>query len=234
LIKYVEKQHREGLPILVGDLSVSSLDIYYEGAVHTIETGLKGKKVRLLCPKALSSQDFTTLMHLSEDFVAVQGDYSFSRAISANKVFFYDGAESSRYFIKDLLALAENRIGSHRKALLCLREMGRVFLHHLPRQEGVWIDEVFFQEAGDWIQIAHQIGHSLGDQDVVVGYKKLNQIIANEFSCNAFLCRLIQRAFCHHQFLDVEYLEAEQTALFAADALSFSNLFRNLKKSLKF
>lgn len=228
-IQYTEMQNAQGKPILDRSLGVASIEVAWQGQSYAVATGAEGKKLRLFSPGAISQKDFRALVSLSGEFVGVRGDQSFSEAVSTNRVFFYDGREHARYFLKDLAALAENRIAAHRSALSCFRGMGKAFLHHLPQQEGEWVDETFFQEKEDWLEIAFQIGISLQDPDAVAGFKKLNRIIAEEYSCNEFLSHLVQRSVCHRQNPLLAMEEAELLAAFGSKEISFPTLVLELK-----
>ncbi len=231
-VQHADRQNRLGLPVIQGHFAVKTLEVWFEGQVHSISLGTAGKKVRLFCTGLLSQKDFRTLLSLSGEFAAIRGDQSFSEAVSANKVFFYDGREHARYFVKDLLALAENRIGAHRGALTLFRGIGKTFLHNLPDPEGEWVDETYFQEKEEWLSIALEIGAALQDPDTVAGFKKLNRIIADECSCNDFLCHLIRRSLCHKKHPEIEKAEEEQLALFSNQAQSFLTTVKSIQRAL--
>ncbi len=231
-VQFVERQNRSGRPLLEWEMGVQAIEVYFEERVHTLSIAPTGKKVRLLCPGSLTQSDFRSLLALSGDWVAVRGNQSFSEVISQNKPFFYDGREHARYFMKDLIALAENRIGTYPSALTCFRGMQQGFLYNIPLQEGEWLDETFFQEREEWTAIALKLGLSLQDPQVGVGYRKLNQILAEEFSANAFLCHLVQRALCHRRDPMIEKLEKEEMDLFTAQAQTFAQLIRNVQHGL--
>ena len=111
LIRHIETQTCAGLPVL--EVKGISVDLYFQGKILPLVEA-KGKKIRIFCPPSLSPADFHLLIQLSGEWIAVRGNQSFSEAVSANKAFFFDGRDHVRYFLKDLLALAENRIGSHK------------------------------------------------------------------------------------------------------------------------
>ena len=154
---------------------------------------------------------------LSGEFVGVRGDQSFSEAVSANRAFFYDGAPHARYFVKDLLALAENRLAPHRSALAVFRGMGKAFLHSLKVEEtaGEWVDETFFQEKEPWMAIAQKIGAALLDPDALAAFKKFNKILADEYACNQTLCQMVQRELALRASEELAQFEESQASLFA-------------------
>lgn len=192
-IKYVEKRGKEGKPPLEGWFRVKELEVHFEGKVHKMNVGPKGKRVRILCVGHLSDADFRLLVRLSNEFVAVRGDQSFSEVVAAGKAFFYDGAPHARFFVKDLVALAENRLREHRNAQILFRKMGKAFLHNLPLETGEWVEETAFQSKESWESIARAIGQAMQDPDTLVGFKKLSRILTEEHSFNSHLCHLVAR-----------------------------------------
>lgn len=220
-------QNRENQPILVGNFGVQQIEIRFQekSYVHSIQP--EGKKVRLFCPGPISQTDYQTLMALSGEFVGVQGDRAFSEAVSADKVYFYDGKETAKNFIKDLVALAQNRIRG--SALTVMHGIGNAFFAHLPEEEGEWVDETFFQEKEDWITIANSIGRALQNPDAVLGFKKFNGIIAREYAANDFICRLVNRALTHKKFPKMQQIESSEMALFLSNQQSFSKTCEKLQ-----
>jgi hypothetical protein len=214
-VGHIERQKKAGKPILEGNFRVKTIDVHYEGKVYATRLADEGKKVRILCPGAISDADFRLLVRLSGEFVGVRGDQSFSEVVSANRAFFYDGALHARYFVKDLLALAENRLAPHRSALTIFRGMGKAYLHILPDDENEWVDETHFQEKEPWVMIAHSIGNALQDPDALAGFKKFNRIIADEHSFNSFLSQLVAREITHRASDSIAQFEGRHASLFA-------------------
>jgi hypothetical protein len=225
-IHYVEKQEKGGKPLLEWELGVAAIEIHFEGRYCSLPLSASGKRVRLLCPKSLTPSDLQALFTLSGDFAAVS-DLSLVEAISMGKPFFYDGSAHS--LLKDLVALAENRIGDCPQALACIRGMKQSVLYRLPVQEGEWVDETFFQEREEWTAIALSMGLALQDADVSHGFKKLAQIVAAEFSANTFLCHLVQRGFCHRQFPRIAEQETQELALFTSRFQTFAQLIQRVR-----
>lgn len=221
LLAFYEKQKAAGRPILEWEMGVSSIDIYFEEKFCSLPISPKGKKVRILCPGALSQSDFRALLALSGEWVAVRGNQSFSEAISQGKVFFYDGRGHSRSFVKDFAAVSENRIRSFPGALECVRGMVQAFLYNLPVQQDVWVDETYFQELEDWTAIALKIALALQDPETATGFRQLGKIISEEFSANSFLCHLVQRALFHRLHPYLESLEEENICKFTRNEIKF-------------
>jgi hypothetical protein len=232
-VAYVQKQKREGKPLLEGDFGVASIEVLHEGKSHLATVSENGKRVRIICPGAISDADFRLLVRLSGEFVGVRGNQSFSEAVSANRAFFYDGALHSRYFVKDLLALAENRLAQHRSSLAVFRGMGKAYLHNVPQEEGEWVDETFFQEREPWIDIARKIGSALIDPDALAGFKKFNQLIAEEHAFNRTLCQMVQRELAHRERPELASIEESEAALFCSGKKSIGQFVGAMRGTLE-
>jgi len=216
----------------VGELqSVQEIEIYLGGERHGKVLGGKGKRLRVICPGTISDEDFRSLVRLSGEFVGVRGNQSFSEAISANKVYFYDGREHAQYFIRDLTALAENRIGAHRNALEIFRAMRKTFLHNLPEETGEWVEETHFQEREPLVELGLQVGRALQDPDAIAGFKKLGRIVTEEYAANACVCHVVQKELCHSVRPDLA--RAHEAALEAfGSGTSFPEAFLQLASQL--
>jgi hypothetical protein len=231
-MQYAELQTQKKKPLIEGGFLVAQIEIYVDGKRCVIPTGKKGKSIRLICPSHLKMTDFRKLLSLSDEFVGVRGNQSFSEAIAANKVFFYDGKEHARYFLKDLIAIAQNRLQSSQGAVDCFQGMGEAFRHNLSEQTDKWVDEVHFQESADPLEIAYKIGEALQKPDTIRAYKKFNEILAKEYSANSFILHLVQRAFCHQRHPEIAHREAEKMNAFGEGEISFSELVESMRAAL--
>ena len=194
----------------------------------------EGKTLRIFCPEPISSSDFQRLIVFSEEFVACRGDQSLSEVISYNKCFFYDPRDHNRFFLKDLIALAQNRIPQYPSSVEVLRLFAKVLEHNLPEDNQDWVDEIFVQQQKtDLLEIAETMGRHLQDPKTFAGFKKLNRILLEEHSCNEFLLHLVQRAICHRRFPEIERLEEEELARFSLGKQSFSCVVNSLLAHLK-
>jgi hypothetical protein len=231
-VQFSERQNKAGRPLLEWEMGIQSIEIHFRDQFCSIEVAPEGKKLRLLCPSLITQSDFRALLALSGEWVAVRGNQSFSEAVSQGKAFFYDGREHARYFIKDLSALAENRIGGYHGTLNCIRGMAQGFIYNLPVEEAEWVEETFFQDLEEWTSIALNMGLALQDPETVHGFKELDRIITEEFSANQFLCHLVQRGLCHKNHPDIERLEADLLERFTSQKLSFGELIREQRAIL--
>ncbi len=222
---------QEEKQILAHSFGVKEIVVLFKEEIHRIPIGTKGKTVRIINPGLLSLADMRRIVSLSDDWVAVRGDQSFSEVISAKKAFFYDGRDHARYFIKDLSALAENRLSGHRGALHAFRMMGHAFLWNLPEDLSERVDESHFQkeEKLPWLDIATELGASLQNSDTILGFKKICTLISEEHSFNPFLCHLIERELFHTENPMVRGAEEQLVQLYATGQIPFSTLVKNLR-----
>lgn len=193
LVEYLQICDREKKPVLAEDFGIREMEIHFGGKIHRRALKPHGKKLRILCPGNLSDADFRNLIRLSEEFVAVRGDQSFSEAVSANRIFFYDGAPHARYFMKDLIALAENRLNLNKAALAIFRCMNQAYMYNRADSDSEWVEETYFQEKQPWQEIAKKLGSALQSPSALSGFQQFNQIIRNEYSFNKTLCHMVQR-----------------------------------------
>ena len=184
---------REGAS-LFHKYSIKEIEIHDESQVFVIPIAETGKKIRFFLFANISSSDFQKLLVLSEDFVGCRGDQSFTEAVSAEKVFFYDSPKHARAFLKDLLALGRNRISSHKSAV----EFLSLFID--PPSGGFGLP-LTIEEVGE------RIGELLQDPDTQVGIKQLSQILKEEYSVNQFLQHLVARALFFTKHPEGEKIE---------------------------
>lgn len=227
-IQWIEDRKKSGLPILQELFGVKEIVVQLFDQTHRVPVAEKGKVLRLISPGPISHADMQHLIALSGDWVGVRGNQTLSEAISAGKPFFYDGRDHARYLIKDLVAMAENRLSGYRSALHAFRMMSHAFLWNLPDETGDWVDESYFQRDGKlpWFEIAKELGGSLQDPDAIAGYKKYCRICAEEKAFNPFLCHLVERALCSPA---IRQAEKELVDLYAAGKISLTTLVKNLR-----
>ncbi len=232
LIQWFESRQKDGLALLEESFGVREIVIEWQGQVHRAQVGEKGKVLRILSPGSISFSDMQKLIGLSGDWVGVRGNQSLSEAISAGKAFFYDGRDHSRYLMKDILALAENRIAGHKSAIHAFRMIGQAFLWNLPEDLELWVDDTHFQqeEKMGWFAIAKELGTCMQDADAIVGFKKFGLICAEERSFGPFLCNLVQRSLMHLQYPSAKLREEVLRKQYGKGEISFSDLIINLRK----
>jgi hypothetical protein len=232
ILDYFQSRIDQKMDLLEGSCKIARITLCIGSYTTTWELQETGKTLRILSPESLSHLDVQRLIAFSEDFTGISDEDSFSEAVSANKGFFFDPSNQNRYLIKDLIALAENRIAPHRSTLGILRLYMKVFEHHLPSpEEGEWVDEIAIQceEKMPLAEIVEKIGLYLQDPDALAGFKKLNRLIAKENSCNDFFKQIVQRAVCHRRRPQIARLEEEAVSGFIVNQISLSHLVFKLK-----
>jgi hypothetical protein len=213
---------------------VRQISLQIGSNIASIDLEPEGKTLRIFCPDRLSSNDFQRLVAFSENFVGCRGDQSLSEAVSINKCFFFDPLAHSRYFVKDLIALAENRIASHPSALGILRLFAKLLEHHLPKEEGEWLDEFSIQRQKpmDLLEIAEEMGKYLQNPEAFLGFRKLNRILIEEHSCNKFFLHLVQRAICHRRQPAVKEIESQEMDAFVLGKQSFAVTIERIRSGI--
>lgn len=230
-LDYFESRHAGNLPVLEKSYQISKITLCIGSESRSFDLSPIGKTVRIFLPDRLSDAELSRLLLLSEDFIGVSECNGFSSAVSANKGFFYDPSTLSTSFVKDLSALAENRIAPHRSTLSILRLYTKVFEQQCKLQDNEWVDEISIQceEIPPLLELAEKIGFYLQDPDALAGFKKLNRLIAKEHSCNAFLFHLVQRAVCHRRRPQIACLEEDAVSKFIQNEISLSHFVQHLQ-----
>ena len=230
-IEFYEMREKEGKALLEESYGVKQIIVLWANESRTIALSQTGKTVRILCPGVLSSSDMQKLIALSGEWVGVRGNQSLSEAISAGKAFFYDGRDHSRYLIKDLIAMAENRLSGYKSSLHAFRMIGQAFLWNRREDTEVFVEESHFQldDKMPWYEIATELGLSLQDSDCIAGFKKYCRICEEERSVGPFICHLVERALFHLERPDVKAKEKQLSKLFGEGKIAFSTLVKNLR-----
>lgn len=235
VIQWMEQRAALNKPLIEKSFGLKELEIHWEGRIHRTVFAEKGKVLRIICPGILSFTDMQRLISLSGDWVGVRGNQSLSEAISSGKAFFYDGRDHSKYFMKDLVAMAENRLSGYRTALHAFRAMSQAFLWNLPDDDNTWVDDTHFQQASrpDWFEIATELGLCLQDPDAISGFKKFGLICSEERSVGPFLCHLMQRSLMQAIHPELKETETYLRQLYGAGTIQFSTLVNTLLKKMK-
>ena len=180
-----------------------------------------GERFSFIVPeKPLISGELHTLIAQSAGIVGCGSDASLSCAIAQNKLFFYEGSH-----LKDLLALAENRLPLDRNLNQILRFSLTIYAHQL--EEGDWIDEIKIQE-----EFPLDLGTVLQNIEVQREFQRLCHIIKENYSCNQFLFQLIQRAISHQRRPKLAQREEELFFQFLKNKISFSAMIEEMRDAL--
>lgn len=234
LFEYLESRLIENKPLFENGYGLAKIVLYFGKSTATIDIRPDGKTLCVLSCDSLCASDQLRLFAFSEDFVGIANEEGFRNVVGANKGFFFDPDSESRNLLKDLVALAENKIAAHRSTLNLLRLLRQAYKHRLPKGGGEWVDEIEIQceEKMPLLEIAEKIGLYLQDPDAIAGFKKLNRIIAKEQSCNSFLLQMLQRAVCHRRCPQIARVEEAAVSHFAMNKISISHLVETVRDAL--
>ncbi len=233
-IDYFQARLADNRPVLEKSYGLSEISFSWGSQTNRIEISPTGKKVHIFSPVSLSDAELRRFLLLSGDFAGVSGNDGFTDAVAANKGFFYDPATLTPSLVKDLIALAENRISAHRSTVGILRLFTKLYGQQVKLKDGDWVDEISIQceEKAPLLEIAEKIGIYLQDPDALAGFKKLNRIIAKDYSCNAFFFHMLQRAVCHKRRPQAALIEEEAVSKFISSQISLSQLVQHLQDVL--
>jgi len=198
-----------GFPLLA-KYGVKEIEIHHKGNRWLIETAPSGKKLRFFSFGRLSMKDFEALVALSHPIMGCRGNQSFSLAVSAGKLPFYEVQVHTRPFLKDLIGLAKHLLPEHSQ----VGEYLALFLE---------VYDLNLQEVGE------QLGEILKSSEVSRGIQELNKIIRTEYSVNPYVCNLVRRALSSSGQYKIE---EELVDLFTRGEVSFPQLMHRIKKAL--
>lgn len=202
------------------EFNLQSLTIEVNGCTATKGLASKGKKLRIFLTESGIAQ--------CEEFFACGSESGLSRALSQNKIFFVDFPHSKRSLLKDLIALAANRLAQYPAFVELLRVYGRIFDRH---DQDEWVDDLQWEEPIDLLQASEIIANAINNPEVKSGFQRLTQILKEEYSCNKFLVNLIQRTICHQRRPKLAWKEQEILSDFLNERVSFSKLIEEIKES---
>jgi hypothetical protein len=210
---------------------ISKIEVWVKGELFNIQVQEEGKVLRVISPGLTGTNDVRRLMFLSEGWIGVRGNQSLSEVIATGKPFFYDGREHARYFMKDLMALAQNRLASHPFALRLFRATNEAFLWNLPPETEEWVDETHFQseEKRGWQELALEMGTCLQNPTTQEGFNKFMKIVTEEYAFNPFLLQLVRRERAHRANPALAREEERLMGLYGDGIISFTALVKNLK-----
>lgn len=228
---YIAMQQKAGRPYF--EVEGWRIELYTQGTQYVLTDLPEHKTMRIFHTGPISSFDFKTLIFLSQEFVGVRGNQSFSEAISLNKLFFYDGKEHCLPLMKDFLALATHRLKKGTRVVRFLQSMLEGIVSQLRFTDEDWVDESYFQEKRPWLDIAQEIGQALMHHAAVSDFKLLNQMIQKEHSANQFCLDLIQRALYQRAHPLSVQTEEEYIQEFLGNESSILEVLQKIKTHLR-
>ncbi len=189
-----------------------------DGQEYSQVIGSSGKKLRIIDLSPLSLEESQILCSISEEIMACRGDQSFSEAISANKLYFYDPPAHARPFLQDLLELAKNVVSDFPSSLSFLKG----FLE-IGEQEN---DLVRCKKLGK------SLGKLLQKEKTKKGIYKLSQIIQEKYSINPLLPGLVKQALLHRSNPKIKEEEEYWTQKLLSQEVSLSVCLQKIQQFL--
>ncbi len=222
----------QGNPLLF-TCGIKEIVLVVKEGNHKITISEQGKTLRIISPGLLSHTDMQKLMYLSDDWVAVQGDQGLSEAIATQKPFFYDGRPPCLAFLKDLIALATNRLSAYKPTIEIFQAMKESLLWNLPETTDIWVDETHFQmkEKKDIATLAAMVGDALRHPTTSAGYKHLSAIVTSEHSFNPFLTSLVRRELFYRLHPHLKSETDQWLELYGKGEINLTTLVKNIQKS---
>lgn len=223
---------QESYPLLT-KYGVKRVVLHYRGESVPLVCADEGKEIHFHCMENVSKKDFSLLCQLSQEFVGCRGDGSFSEVVSADKVYFYDGKDHAKNFLKDLLAIAENQIPNFHATVAYLRIfLERIRLDADPNHE--WVDELYFQkkESSSLYDMGEELGTLLLTPSLQAGMKKLNGILQNDYAFNRSFFQLVTRKLNHYHYPSFAREEEQLLSLFQEGQVSFAHLVSALRRQI--
>lgn len=181
------------------EYGVREIKIVLRGNLCVIPIQQVGKVVTISYLDKVPHSDFLKLVAQTDLFMGCTGDGSITEAISAKKAFFYDAPPHKRNFLRDLIALAEDRLQNYPETVKFLQIS--LCNPHLILEDvqGGWVSEEFL-----WVEnektspedtrdeaIAEMLGALLQTPRTQEGFRLLCEIIQAEYSVNNTLCAVV-------------------------------------------
>ncbi|MES2344417.1 MAG: hypothetical protein V4494_00560 [Chlamydiota bacterium] len=192
-----------GLKDILKRFGIRELVIHFEQSICPITVNTTGKKLIVHHVNQKPHQKFLNDVVATDQLVGCTGDGSISEALSAGKPFFYDPPLHKRNFLKDLIALAEDRLHDYPETIAFLKLSLKN--EHLILEDVVdgFVSEEFLliekektspEDLRDEV-IAEKMGALLQQVKTQKGFKALAAIIQEEYAINETLCHITARAF---------------------------------------
>jgi len=163
-----------------------------------------GKTLYIHCKQSLDSQKVLELLNSSENFVGCRGDRSFSEAICAKKLFYYDGPDHARPFLYDLVSIA------------------KTYLFAYPLLEDYL--RALLDKTSPPKELGNQIGKLLADPSMVMGMDKLITLLSEEFTFNNSLIHLIKEKISHFHSEEKKDADLKNLKAFINGEIPFKKL----------
>lgn len=202
-IDYLER----GLKVLLKKFGIRELVFYFNDSICPVFINSEGKRLIVKLLNHQSQETFLKLFAETDQLVGCTGDGSISEALSLGKTFFYDPPLHKRNFLKDLIALAEERLQNYPETILFLKLTLKN--PHLILEDVIdgWVTEEFLLIESEKTSaednrdetIADKMGELLQYSRTKKGFERLGEIVRKEYSINETLCHITAKAIISSQ-----------------------------------
>ncbi|NNM43362.1 MAG: hypothetical protein HKM07_03375 [Chlamydiae bacterium] len=201
------------------DYGLKEVVFCFEEEEYSHIVGSNGKKLRIIDLSPLSLEESQVLCSMSWEIMACRGDQSFSEAVSANKLYFYDPPTHARPFLQDLIELAKNTIQEFPSSISFLEGFLQV------------TDEAHDLEKCK--KLGKFLGKLLQNERTKKGIYKLSQTIQERYTVNSLLPALVKRALLHKSNPNIKEKEDYWIQKFLAQEISLSFCLQKIQEFLQ-
>jgi hypothetical protein len=201
------------------DYGLKEVVFCFEEEEYSHIVGSNGKKLRIIDLSPLSLEESQVLCSMSWEIMACRGDQSFSEAVSANKLYFYDPPTHARPFLQDLIELAKNTIQEFPSSISFLEGFLQV------------TDEAHDLEKCK--KLGKFLGKLLKNERTKKGIYKLSQTIQERYTVNSILPALVKRALLHKSNPNIKEKEDYWIQKFLAQEISLSFCLQKIQEFLQ-
>lgn len=194
-----------------------------------------GKDLFLAYQSDLDYTQKTELFASSQEPIGISSDIAFSYAVSYDKTYVYSRFDQKSCLIKDLIALAKNRLAKYPKAIVYLENLYQLQLQYHPKKKDEYVSEEYFQlsHLDSFEEIQKRLSLLINTREVVTGLRVLNSLISNKYSANSYLTGLIKRAYLHNKHPELQTLETQVLSNYLEGSTSFLDMLKQITSSIK-
>lgn len=210
---------------------IKSVEIIIDEKKTKLTLQEEGVELRLINESRLSLKDLSILLSISDEPIGCTVNFGFSDAIYHQKVFFLEVDDQSSSCLKQLIAIARNRIPQYKATILYLTLL---LQSQTSKMDGDYVEEEYFQPSLhlDYALSISRLGKHLSHPPTIKGLKALVSIVVKEYSANQHLCNLITREIKHFSNPSIEKLESIKISEFILSFISFSSLVNFIREKL--
>lgn len=166
--------------------------------------------------------------------IGVASDISFSYVTSYQKAFFLCQFDQKSTLLRDLLALARNKLTGYPKAIVYLETLYALQLHFLEKGQQEFVSEEYFHSQNlDSIEdLSKRLKYLILNREVIIGLKVLSTIVCEEFSANLSMVGLFKRAYLHKKHPELKYMEEATVGKYLIGESTFLEMVKSISTLL--